>query len=87
MPFHEVSLKEGTGQNGNLAAITADAQKSISRLHEDFENKMSDDLNTSPLLTGVFQEALKFINGSLVMLKVWSSHYVAADTFLCIYGD
>ncbi|KAF9674071.1 hypothetical protein SADUNF_Sadunf10G0089700 [Salix dunnii] len=69
LPFHEVSLKEGTGQNGNLVAITADAQKCISRLHEDFENKMSDDLNTSPLLTGVFQEALKFINGSLVMLK------------------
>ncbi|KAJ6718789.1 CYSTEINE--TRNA LIGASE 1 CYTOPLASMIC-RELATED [Salix purpurea] len=69
LPFLEVSLKEGTGQNGNLVAITADAQKCISRLHEDFENKMSDDLNTSPLLTGVFQEALKFINGSLVMLK------------------
>ncbi|KAJ6988089.1 hypothetical protein NC653_021115 [Populus alba x Populus x berolinensis] len=30
---------------------------------------MSDDLNTSPLLTGAFQEALKLINSSLGMLK------------------
>ncbi|XP_011007655.1 PREDICTED: cysteine--tRNA ligase, cytoplasmic-like [Populus euphratica] len=69
LPFQEGSLKEGAGQNGNLVAITADAQKCISRLHEDFETKMSDDLNTWPLLTGAFQEALKVINGSLGMLK------------------
>lgn len=71
LPFQEGSLKEGAGQNANLVAITADAQKCISRLHEDFETKMSDDLNTWPLLTGAFQEALKVVNGSLGMLKVW----------------
>ncbi|KAG6759615.1 hypothetical protein POTOM_036099 [Populus tomentosa] len=69
LPFQEGSLKEGAGQKSNLVAITADAQKCISRLHEDFETKMSDDLNTSPLLTGAFQEALKVVNGSLGMLK------------------
>lgn len=64
------SLKEGSGQNGNMVAIAADAQRCISRLREEFETKMSDDLNTSPLLTGAFQEALKLINSSLGMLKV-----------------
>uniref|UniRef100_A0A6M2E840 Uncharacterized protein n=1 Tax=Populus davidiana TaxID=266767 RepID=A0A6M2E840_9ROSI len=69
LPFQAESLKEGSGQNGNMVAIAADAQRCISRLREEFETKMSDDLNTSPLLTGAFQEALKLINSSLGMLK------------------
>ncbi|KAL9364667.1 hypothetical protein Peur_042540 [Populus x canadensis] len=68
LPFQEESLKEGSGQNGNMVAIAADAQRCISRLREEFETKMSDDLNTSPLLAGAFQEALKLINSSLGML-------------------
>lgn len=70
LPFQEGSLKEGIGQCGKTVAITADAQRSIARLRDEFDYKMSDDLNTSHLLTGAFQEALKFINGSLTMLKV-----------------
>lgn len=82
MPFQEESLKEGSGQNGNMVAIAADAQRCISRLREEFETKMSDDLNTSPLLTGAFQEALKLINSSLGMLIA-----LCICSFVCIYGD
>ncbi|KAJ6901188.1 hypothetical protein NC651_019049 [Populus alba x Populus x berolinensis] len=69
LPFQAESLKDGSGQNGNMVAIAADAQRCISRLREELETKMSDDLNTSPLLTGAFQEALMLINSSLGMLK------------------
>ncbi|XP_012082122.1 cysteine--tRNA ligase 2, cytoplasmic [Jatropha curcas] len=67
--FEDGSLKEGVGRNGKVVGITADAQKCISKLHDEFETKMSDDLSTSHLLTGAFQDALKFINSSLSMLK------------------
>lgn len=80
MPFQEESLKEGSGQNGNMVAIVADAQRCISRLREEFETKMSDDLNTSPLLTSAFQEALKLINSSLGML-------IALCILLCAYME
>lgn len=67
--FQDGSLKEGVGRNGKVVGITADAQNCINKLREEFETKMSDDLSTSHLLTGAFQEALKFINSSLSMLK------------------
>ncbi|KAF2322693.1 hypothetical protein GH714_028748 [Hevea brasiliensis] len=60
----------GCGTDVKKVGITADAQKCINKLREEFETKMSDDLSTSHILIGAFQEALKFINSSLSMLKV-----------------
>lgn len=62
--------QEGVGLNVKKVGITADAQKCINKLREEFESKMSDDLSTSHILIGAFQEALKFINSSLSMIKV-----------------
>ncbi|XP_058004587.1 cysteine--tRNA ligase 2, cytoplasmic isoform X2 [Hevea brasiliensis] len=67
--FQDGSLKEGVELNDKKVGITADAQKCINKLREEFETKMSDDLSTSHILIGAFQEALKFINSSLSMLK------------------
>lgn len=65
------SIKDGTKQNGKPARITAEAQGCIRELHKEFHTKMSDDLNTSHLLTGAFREALKFANNTLKKLKVY----------------
>ncbi|XP_021657024.1 cysteine--tRNA ligase 2, cytoplasmic isoform X2 [Hevea brasiliensis] len=67
--FQDGSMKEGVGLNVKKVGISADAQKCINKLREEFETKMSDDLSTSHILIGAFQEALKFINSSLSMLK------------------
>lgn len=69
-PFQEGSLKEGTEKNGRTVKITPAAQECISKLHNEFETKMCDDLNTAHILTGAFQDALKLINSSLNLLKV-----------------
>ncbi|KAB1205547.1 Cysteine--tRNA ligase [Morella rubra] len=65
----EKSRKEGPEQKGKTARVTPAAQECISKLRSEFQTKMSDDLNAGPILTGAFQEALKFINSSLNMLK------------------
>ncbi|EEF29017.1 cysteinyl-tRNA synthetase, putative [Ricinus communis] len=67
--FQDGSLKEGAAQNSKVVGITADAKKCINKLRDEFETKMSDDLSTSHILTGAFQDALKFINSSISMLK------------------
>jgi cysteinyl-tRNA synthetase len=75
-PFQQASLKDdGPEQKSKTAQITPAAQECISKLRSEFHTKMSDDLNTAQILTGAFQEALKFINSSLNMLKVyfWNS--------------
>jgi cysteinyl-tRNA synthetase len=48
------------------------AKECIKKLKDEFQTKMSDDLQTPVILTGALQEALKFMNGSLKMLKVFS---------------
>ncbi|GKU90299.1 hypothetical protein SLEP1_g4305 [Rubroshorea leprosula] len=63
------SIKDGTKQNVKPARITAEAQGCIRELHNEFHTKMSDDLNTSHILTGAFREALKFANNTLKKLK------------------
>lgn len=68
-PFQEGSLKEGTEKNDRTVKITPAAQECISKLHNEFETKMCDDLNTAHILTGAFQDALKLINSSLNLLK------------------
>ncbi|WCJ24490.1 Cysteine--tRNA ligase [Euphorbia peplus] len=67
--FEDGNVKEGAGKNGKMTGVNADAEKCINRLRDEFETKMSDDLSTSHILTGAFQEALKFINASLTTLK------------------
>ncbi|XP_041013299.1 cysteine--tRNA ligase 2, cytoplasmic-like isoform X2 [Juglans microcarpa x Juglans regia] len=68
-PFQKGSLKEVPEQKGKTARVTSAAQECISNLRSEFQTKMSDDLNTAQILTVAFQEALKFINSSLNMLK------------------
>lgn len=52
------------------APQTNDAAKEcIRKLKEEFQTKMSDDLQTPVILTGALQEALKFVNSSLKVLK------------------
>ncbi|TXG57367.1 hypothetical protein EZV62_018680 [Acer yangbiense] len=68
--FGEGNLKEGTGlKDGKVPRITPAAKDCINKLGSEFQTRMSDDLNTSHILTGAFQDALKFINSSLNMLK------------------
>ncbi|XP_050240898.1 cysteine--tRNA ligase 2, cytoplasmic [Quercus robur] len=68
-PFQQESLKEGPERKSKTARVTPAAQECISKLHSEFQSKMSDDLNTAQILTCAFQEALKFINSSLNILK------------------
>lgn len=56
--------------DGEKDRISAPAQLCFKNLQDEFYARMSDDLNTSHILTGAFQDALKFINSSLNMLKV-----------------
>lgn len=41
----------------------------IKKVKSEFEAKISDDLNTSPILTAAFQDAMEFINVSITKLK------------------
>ncbi|KAM5567763.1 cysteine--tRNA ligase 2, cytoplasmic [Rosa sericea] len=68
-PFQDGAQKEGAEQNGRTVRITQEAEVLISKLKKEFETKMSDDLNSANILTGAFQDALRFINTSLKPLK------------------
>ncbi|KAG6655776.1 hypothetical protein CIPAW_05G239800 [Carya illinoinensis] len=68
-PFQGGRLKEVPEQKDKTVRITSAARECISNLRSEFQTKMSDDLNTAQILTVAFQEALKFINTSLNMLK------------------
>ena len=56
-------------QNGEIVKLTQEAEPLINKLKNEFQTKMSDDLNTAGILTGAFQEALRFMNVSLKALK------------------
>ncbi|KAL6186561.1 hypothetical protein ACLB2K_042681 [Fragaria x ananassa] len=68
-PFQEGAQKEGAEQNGRTVKITQEAEGLISKLKNEFETKMSDDLNTASILTGAFQDALRYININMKPLK------------------
>lgn len=55
------------------------AKECIKKLNIEFQTKMSDDLQTV-VLTGALLEALKFVNNSLKMLKVFYS----VPVFVCL---
>ncbi|ESQ44358.1 hypothetical protein EUTSA_v10005881mg [Eutrema salsugineum] len=63
-PYQE-ALKDDNGK----AEQTSEARDVIKKVKSEFEAKMSDDLNSSPILTGAFQDAMKFINVSITKLK------------------
>ncbi|KAK9192492.1 hypothetical protein WN944_003184 [Citrus x changshan-huyou] len=66
----EVALSDVFQEDdGEKDRISAPAQLCFKNLQDEFYARMSDDLNTSHLLTGAFQDALKFINSHLNMLK------------------
>lgn len=64
------TLTEGLGKTAKKDPVTSAAEECISNLRSEFQTRMSDDLNTAHILTGAFQEALKFINSTLTSLKV-----------------
>ncbi|XVF84788.1 hypothetical protein PTKIN_Ptkin17bG0067000 [Pterospermum kingtungense] len=62
-------LQEESPKDGKSARTTPDTKECISKLCSEFQAKMSDDLNTSLILTGAFLEALKLVNNLMTMLK------------------
>ncbi|KAF7132712.1 hypothetical protein RHSIM_Rhsim09G0105600 [Rhododendron simsii] len=67
LPFQQGS-QEGA-ENGKIARITPAAKDCISKLRDDFETKLSDDLHTPYILNAALQEALRFMNSSMNLLK------------------
>ncbi|KAK9195049.1 hypothetical protein WN943_003166 [Citrus x changshan-huyou] len=65
----EVTLSVFQEDDGKKDRISAPAQLCFKNLQDKFYARMSYDLNTSHLLTGAFQDALKFRNNHLNMLK------------------
>ncbi|XP_010431396.1 PREDICTED: cysteine--tRNA ligase 2, cytoplasmic-like isoform X2 [Camelina sativa] len=63
-PYRE-EMSEGVGK----AVQTAEAKDIIKKVKSEFETKMSNDLNTAHILTGAFQDAMRFINVSITKLK------------------
>ncbi|KAK9198700.1 hypothetical protein WN944_013886 [Citrus x changshan-huyou] len=51
-------------EDARSGSITPAAEDCIKKLRDEFYTRMSDDLNTSHILTGAFLDALKFINNS-----------------------
>ncbi|CAI0553147.1 unnamed protein product [Linum tenue] len=67
-PFQERLAKSGK----KPVQIAGEAQTCLTKLQEEFNDKLSDDLNTSQLVTGrKFNEALKYITLNLKPLKIW----------------
>ncbi|KAK7343413.1 hypothetical protein VNO77_12130 [Canavalia gladiata] len=63
------SFLQGGTENEKVPQINEAAKECIKKLNVEFQTKMSDDLQTPVILTGALQEALKFVNSSLKMLK------------------
>ncbi|CAM8950762.1 unnamed protein product [Rhodiola kirilowii] len=66
--FTEGSLGE-TKSNSKPPQVTPAAQEIIKKLRNDFQSKMSDDMQTPPILTSTILDGMRFINSSLTMLK------------------
>ncbi|OMO56210.1 Aminoacyl-tRNA synthetase, class 1a, anticodon-binding protein [Corchorus olitorius] len=62
-------LQEECIKDGKQPQTPPDAKVCIKNLQKEFQDKMSDDLNTSLILTGAFLDALKLVNNLLTMLK------------------
>jgi cysteinyl-tRNA synthetase len=77
-------LQEDTEKKEKAPQTNGAAKECIKKLSVEFQTKMSDDLQTPVILTGALQEALKFVNSSLKMLKVFTrfQFYVSCAQFL-----
>ncbi|XP_051146084.1 cysteine--tRNA ligase 2, cytoplasmic-like isoform X2 [Andrographis paniculata] len=64
-----LTLKDEIGTNGKTVRVSPAAQQNITKLHDEFEMKLADDLHTPTILNAALQEALRFINSSITMLK------------------
>ncbi|PPD76723.1 hypothetical protein GOBAR_DD26349 [Gossypium barbadense] len=64
-----LQLQEEIPNDGKPARTTPDTKECISKLCNEFQVKMSDDLSTSLILTEAFLEVLKLVNNLLTMLK------------------
>lgn len=60
------ALEEEAEKDGKISSA---AQESITKLREEFEAKLSDDLHTPTILNSSLQEALKFMNSYITTLK------------------
>lgn len=74
----------GVEQNKKGPKVGEAAKNCIKKMREEFEEKMSDDLQTPVVLTGAFQETLKFVNSSLKMLKVCFQDQFLVSFLICI---
>ncbi|KAL0430156.1 UNVERIFIED_CONTAM: Cysteine--tRNA ligase CPS1, chloroplastic/mitochondrial [Sesamum radiatum] len=63
------ALKEESATNAKVRVSPA-AQECISKLHNEFEVKLADDLHTPTILNAALQEALRFINSSKKQQKL-----------------
>ncbi|KAL3830888.1 hypothetical protein ACJIZ3_019690 [Penstemon smallii] len=69
------ALKQESEANSIPSRISQVTQESIkieeciSKLHNEFETKLGDDLQTQPILNAALLEALRFINNSVTTLK------------------
>ncbi|KAK4489580.1 hypothetical protein RD792_005392, partial [Penstemon davidsonii] len=70
------ALKQESDANSKPSRISQVAQESIkkikeciSKLHNEFETKLGDDLQTQPILNAALLEALRFMNNSVTTLK------------------
>ncbi|KAL8052885.1 hypothetical protein ABFX02_05G034700 [Erythranthe guttata] len=64
-----LALKEEIEVNGKKVRLTPAGQECLTKLHEDFESKLADDLHTPTILNSSLQEAFRFMNTSISMLK------------------
>ncbi|XP_073059405.1 cysteine--tRNA ligase 2, cytoplasmic [Primulina eburnea] len=64
-----LSLSDDTQADVKTSRISAAALEGINKLHTEFETKMSDDLHTPTILNSSLQEALRYMNSSVNMLK------------------
>ncbi|XP_042034348.1 cysteine--tRNA ligase 2, cytoplasmic-like [Salvia splendens] len=62
-------FREDAGLNNPKVRISPAAQECTSKLHNDFETKLADDLHTPTILNSSLQEAFKFINTSVNSFK------------------
>ncbi|KAF6136079.1 hypothetical protein GIB67_000483 [Kingdonia uniflora] len=67
-PYRRENVEEERS-NSTKAQIASDAQNHVSKLHNDFECKISDGLHTPEFLKSGLQDALRFINNTLDMVK------------------
>ena len=63
------AFREDAGLNNPKVRISPAAQECISKLHNDFETKLADDLHTPTILNSSLQEAFKYINTSVNSFK------------------